>query len=106
MTFASQLESNVADHIAGSTVLIQAEGLDPGSGVLLKKDNDRYYVLTAVLGRLICTDPDNVEEDQIEIMTSDGVGINLHLILLNARQLFLPTMNYVPHLLLHRRLGL
>ena len=75
LTFASQLKSNVAEHIASSTVLIQAEGLDPGSGVLLKKDNDRYYVLTAahVLGRLICTDPDNVEEDQIEIMTSDGV---------------------------------
>ena len=73
--FGKELKPKVASLINSSTVLIQAEGIDPGSGVILKKDGERYYVLTAahVLGRLICTDPDNVEEDQIEIMTNDGI---------------------------------
>ena len=75
LALGNQLKPKVATLINSATVLIQAEGLDPGSGVILRKDRGKYYVLTAahVLGRLICTDPDNVEEDQIEIMTSDGI---------------------------------
>ena len=75
LAYGNQLKPQATSLIRNATVLIQAEGLDPGSGVILRKERDKYYILTAahVLGRLICTDPDNVEEDQIEIMTSDGI---------------------------------
>ena len=52
LALGNQLKPKVATLINSATVLIQAEGLDPGSGVILRKDREKYYVLTAahVLG--------------------------------------------------------
>ncbi len=75
LVFGNELNPKVNATIRNSTVLVNPEENFRGSGVIIRKDKDVYYVLTAahVLGRSICNDPDKVEEDQIEIMTSDGV---------------------------------
>ena len=68
----NDLKDKVSSHIIKSTVMIQAVGIDPGSGVILKKESDRYLVITAahVLGRSVCAYPEDA--DEIDIMTHDG----------------------------------
>ena len=73
-SFSHDLKTKIERKIVGSTVRIFSPSSSVGSGILVHKENNTYYVLTAahVLGRQVCLNKQLIDTGDIEVMTHDN----------------------------------
>ena len=74
-SFSHDLKPRIETKIKISTVQIFPPNSSGGSGVLIHKENNIYYVLTAahVLGRQVCLNRHMIDIDDIEVMTHENL---------------------------------